>query len=85
MGEDELDLENRQLCPDGSCTGVIGDDGTCKECGKSATGSETEAVVPPDVPAPTDDDFEARELCSDGTCTGLIGPDGKCKECGKPS
>jgi hypothetical protein len=36
-GEDEadgpLDLESRILCPDGSCIGVIGPDGRCKECG----------------------------------------------------
>jgi hypothetical protein len=30
------DFENRQLCPDGACTGVIGPDGKCKECGRSA-------------------------------------------------
>ncbi|MDX2093857.1 MAG: hypothetical protein SFX73_38845 [Kofleriaceae bacterium] len=24
----------RELCPDGACTGVIGNDGTCKVCGK---------------------------------------------------
>ncbi len=30
----EWDL--RQLCPDGSCVGVIGSDGTCKVCGRAA-------------------------------------------------
>ncbi|PKN52303.1 MAG: hypothetical protein CVU55_07150 [Deltaproteobacteria bacterium HGW-Deltaproteobacteria-13] len=29
------DWETRVLCPDGSCIGVIGPDGKCKECGKS--------------------------------------------------
>src|SRR5690606_14475084 len=28
--------EGRQLCEDGACTGVIGQDGTCKMCGKPA-------------------------------------------------
>ena len=28
--------DDRQLCPDGACTGVIGSDGKCKECGRSA-------------------------------------------------
>jgi hypothetical protein len=28
--------ENRRLCPDGNCIGVIGPDGYCKECGKPA-------------------------------------------------
>lgn len=34
MEEDDLDLENRVLCPDGTCTGIIVD-GRCTECGKS--------------------------------------------------
>lgn len=29
--------ENRTLCPDESCIGVIGPDGRCKECGRSLT------------------------------------------------
>ena len=28
-----LDLENRVLCPDGTCTGII-ENGRCTECGK---------------------------------------------------
>jgi hypothetical protein len=28
--------ENRELCPDGGCTGVIGPDGTCRVCGRVA-------------------------------------------------
>ena len=28
--------DQRQLCPDGSCIGVIGDDGQCKVCGRVA-------------------------------------------------
>jgi hypothetical protein len=27
-------FENRQLCPDGACIGLIGADGRCKECGR---------------------------------------------------
>jgi len=30
---DDLDWENRTLCIDGNCIGVIGPDGRCKECG----------------------------------------------------
>ena len=29
-----VDWENRTLCSDGNCIGVIGPDGKCKECGK---------------------------------------------------
>jgi len=36
--DDELDLENRILCPDGACTGII-IDGRCSECGKPFNGS----------------------------------------------
>jgi hypothetical protein len=28
--------DQRQLCPDGACVGVIGPDGTCKVCGRAA-------------------------------------------------
>ena len=30
--------ENRKLCSDGNCIGVIGPDGRCKECGKPYEG-----------------------------------------------
>jgi hypothetical protein len=34
--DDAFDDEERQLCPDGACTGLLGSDGKCKECGRSA-------------------------------------------------
>jgi len=44
------DWDNRVLCSDGNCIGVIGSDGRCKECGKKYEGdlpemshAETEA------------------------------------------
>jgi hypothetical protein len=30
----DSDWQNRRLCSDGNCIGVIGPDGRCKECGK---------------------------------------------------
>lgn len=36
---DEFDPRIRELCPDGACIGVIGPDGTCKECGKPGRGA----------------------------------------------
>ena len=33
----DIDWENRILCVDESCIGVIGPDGRCKECGKPLT------------------------------------------------
>ena len=35
---DEDDWDKRTLCSDGSCIGVIGPDGRCKECGKTYAG-----------------------------------------------
>ena len=67
MGKDEdhrdrrdLDWENRVLCSDESCIGVIGADGSCKECGKAyegelpATFSKSEDEVQPS-PSPDHD------------------------------
>jgi hypothetical protein len=39
--------ENRVLCSDGSCIGVIGADGRCKECGKPYEGPLPENVGRP--------------------------------------
>jgi hypothetical protein len=38
MSETSFDSK-RRLCPDGSCIGVIGSDGRCGECGRSASGA----------------------------------------------
>lgn len=91
--------EQRQLCPDGSCVGVIGADGTCKVCGRAAPnwGDERKRGLvdePPD--AAVDEgpvviasspeppaEWTERKLCPDGACVGLIGDNGKCKVCGR--
>ncbi|MCP4689294.1 MAG: hypothetical protein GY859_14670, partial [Desulfobacterales bacterium] len=31
--QEDYDWDNRVLCSDGNCIGVIGRDGRCKECG----------------------------------------------------
>ncbi|MCF8062551.1 MAG: hypothetical protein K9M82_08555 [Deltaproteobacteria bacterium] len=36
--ESGLDFENRVLCPDGACTGII-ESGRCTECGRAYDGS----------------------------------------------
>jgi hypothetical protein len=85
--------ENRTLCPDGNCIGIIGPDGRCKECGikfgRPESGLQTRAEIA-DIPlsnneTDTESDplWENRKLCPDGNCIGIIGPDGRCKECGK--
>ena len=40
--QDSFDLEDRILCPDGTCTGIIVD-GKCSECGKPYTESQGES------------------------------------------
>jgi hypothetical protein len=92
MTEDDFEPARRELCPDGTCVGLIGPDGRCKVCG--AVGTST--VVDPrhrgmrspldgdESRAPSDGDEldDERELCPDGTCVGVIGVDGRCKVCG---
>ncbi|MGD8943872.1 MAG: hypothetical protein PVJ37_11440 [Desulfobacterales bacterium] len=94
------DWENRILCRDESCIGVIGADGRCKECGlpyeKGQSVNDAHTVEPDEnqyadaagvdvSPASdSDDDWEDRTLCRDESCIGVIGADGRCKECGKP-
>ena len=97
MARDDFDWENRTLCRDESCIGVIGPDGRCKECGKLYEGQQPAAndqtqtdsgldenIVEEDSTR-DDDDWENRVLCSDESCIGVMGPDGRCQECGKPS
>ncbi len=92
--EESFDAEKRELCSDGACTGVIGDDGKCRECGKTASGDaapageadadEPEADFKADRGEHVFDDDE-RALCSDGSCIGLLNSQGICKVCGKPA
>jgi len=35
-----VDWENRRLCSDENCIGVIGPDGRCKECGRPCDPAE---------------------------------------------
>ena len=50
------DWNNRVLCSDGSCIGVIGSDGRCKECGNKFEGD-----LPVLNPSETEDQIEAQE------------------------
>jgi hypothetical protein len=82
---DAFDPDDRELCSDGNCTGVVGADGRCKVCGLGRDGArapeaEETAAEFAGAPAFGDDD---RELCPDGACIGLLGADGKCKVCGR--
>jgi len=41
----DIEWENRRLCSDGNCIGVIGPNGLCNECGKSYEGKLPEEVT----------------------------------------
>ena len=45
----DMEWENRVLCSDESCIGVIGPDGRCKECGRPYDGELPSAVDSPDA------------------------------------
>ncbi|MCP4677830.1 MAG: hypothetical protein GY854_20390 [Deltaproteobacteria bacterium] len=87
MMEDGFSLEDRILCSDGACIGVIGPDGCCKECGMLYDGSEplskeglpelaADSVPPPENPIMDTDTVEDPETSapSDRVCC----PDDMC-------
>ena len=97
---EELNLDDRRLCPDGNCIGVLGDDDHCNVCGLADDGSSVARDGARDDDDFTDEDsvsagasdggtpdFEDdRRLCPDGACIGILGDDGTCKVCGaRPS
>ena len=57
--DDDLDLDDRVLCPDGACTGIIVD-GKCTECGK--TEEEAAALENQEETAELEDQEETAEL-----------------------
>lgn len=77
----DLDWENRVLCSDESCIGIIGPDGLCKECGKPYQGDLPFASAKdPDTPAtptqPTEPDVpQAEQDASNDTTTDPPGPE----------
>ncbi len=50
----DAEWEQRTLCSDENCIGVIGADGRCKECGKHYEGELKEAVSPAETENQTD-------------------------------
>lgn len=64
----EKEWENRVLCSDEACIGVIGPDGRCKECGRPYEG---DLPLPddgegPESPEPGPDETPAPESMEDG-------------------
>jgi hypothetical protein len=58
--------DQRQLCADGSCIGVIGDDGTCKTCGRVAPNWGDERKRGLVEPHDDDDDDDVDDDGDDG-------------------
>jgi len=54
----DIDWDNRTLCIDESCIGVVGPDGRCKECGKPHDGFKP---TPVETPAVETDSTQADE------------------------
>jgi hypothetical protein len=92
---DAAGWDDRQLCPDGACIGVIGGDGRCTVCGtvdptfdparpRAAAPVADAPVAAPPVAAADDEPagWDDRQLCPDGACIGVIGGDGRCTVCG---
>ena len=95
---DTFNLEDRILCSDDACIGLIGADGLCGECGRpdvdggapSPNGSSpfdhVEAARDSSEAAPLDSSpssDEERVPCLDGTCIGILDGDGVCGTCGQ--
>jgi hypothetical protein len=45
MNDAPFNPAKRRLCPDGSCIGVIGEDGRCRVCGRTASGEAPPAAA----------------------------------------
>jgi hypothetical protein len=58
LADPDVEWEQRRLCPDGACIGVVGGDGRCKVCGALApeTGGPFRATA---IEAADEDDDEA--------------------------
>lgn len=89
-----FDPARRRLCYDGSCIGLLDDNGRCKVCGRSSARQEEDEEDKQDDQGPAltaetstrdpDAAFDpGRALCPDGTCIGVVGADGRCKVCGR--
>ena len=85
----DSEWEQRVLCSDGNCIGVIGPDGNCKECGKKFDGtlpeehfSDKEESITADIPAeeedPSIEDLPQEAIGSDDWQDRVLCSDGNC-------
>ena len=79
------DWDNRELCPDGACVGVI-TGGRCNVCGKAGSGKVAEAAAAAETDAETETETEADAATETATEAGSgdawdtrkLCPDGAC-------
>ena len=79
MAPDKAGWENRVLCSDESCIGVIGPDGRCKECGKSYDGAATEEGSPAEESNETQTDADGSDDFDDAEPSQTDTADSDCK------
>ena len=85
---EEFDPAARDLCPDGGCVGVIGDDGRCRVCGRASEGSPVGERAPASADSDGDEPDDEIEAEADDAPGGLtvegdiddrkLCPDGGC-------
>ena len=83
----DIEWDNRVLCSDGNCIGIIGPDGNCKECGKPYEGKLPGQIEPGQAGSGSEDTFdseipgETEETVNDGDTDiddGKLCSDGNC-------
>ena len=67
----DKEWEQRTLCSDESCIGVIGSDGRCKECGKPYAGELKQTGVP----VAADEEIQIKAAAPDSDDTQMDDPD----------
>ena len=72
----DQEWDNRILCSDGNCIGVIGSDGRCKECGKPYEGRLPENFSRQPSPAAPDPASRTESKAADPSPPPAAEPDG---------
>jgi len=81
MSEGKFD-PHRRLCPDGACIGVVGDDGRCRVCGRTAGGKSAApagftaaaGIEDADEDADADGDDDGEEKLAGAAGAGALDP-----------
>jgi hypothetical protein len=81
----DSEWENRTLCNDGNCIGIIGDDGRCKECGlpyeeepPGKPGPKSEIPVEPESDPEPKPQTDSASIPDEDWENRILCPDGNC-------